>query len=32
MDIETCGRFGDWESFNLDASLLAGKRDAEAVC
>jgi UDP-galactopyranose mutase len=32
MDIQTCGRFGDWEYFNMDESILAGKRAADALC
>ena len=31
LDIQTCGRFGDWEYFNMDASMLAGKRAADAL-
>ena len=30
-DIHTAGRFGDWEYYNTDHSLLAGKRVAETV-
>ena len=29
-DIETRGRFGEWEYFNMDHSLLSGKAAAEA--
>jgi protoporphyrinogen oxidase len=30
-DIYPCGRFGDWEYLNMDASILSGKRAAEQV-
>ena len=30
-NIETAGRFGDWEYYNTDHSLLAGRRVAETV-
>ncbi len=30
-DIYPCGRFGDWEYLNMDASILSGKRVAEQV-
>lgn len=31
LGIQTCGRFGDWEYFNMDASMLAGRRASEAA-
>ncbi len=31
LDISTCGRFGDWEYFNMDDSILAGKREADGA-
>ncbi|MCM2255994.1 MAG: FAD-dependent oxidoreductase [Vicinamibacteria bacterium] len=31
LRIQTCGRFGDWEYFNMDHAILAGKQAAEAV-
>jgi UDP-galactopyranose mutase len=27
--IVTCGRFGEWEYFNMDQTILSGKRAAE---
>lgn len=30
-DIYTCGRFGEWEYFNIDHSILSGKNVAEEV-
>ncbi len=30
-DIETCGRFGDWDYLWMDQSILSGKRAAEAI-
>ena len=30
-DIYPCGRFGEWEYFNMDHSILSGKRAAECV-
>lgn len=31
LDMQTCGRFGDWEYLNMDESVLAGKRAADAL-
>lgn len=30
-DIFPCGRFGEWEYFNMDHSMLSGKKTAEAI-
>jgi len=30
-DIFPCGRFGEWEYFNMDHSILSGKRVAEMI-
>jgi UDP-galactopyranose mutase len=30
-DIETCGRFGEWDYLWMDQSILSGKRAAEAI-
>jgi protoporphyrinogen oxidase len=29
--IHSCGRFGEWEYYNMDQAILSGKRAAEAV-
>jgi len=31
LDIEPCGRFGDWQYYNMDHSILSGKRVAEEI-
>ncbi len=30
-DIIPCGRFGEWEYFNMDHSIASGKRTAEEI-
>ncbi len=30
-DIETCGRFGEWDYLWMDQSILSGKRAAETI-
>jgi UDP-galactopyranose mutase len=29
--IQPCGRFGDWEYYNMDHSMMSGKRAAEEI-
>lgn len=31
IDIYPCGRFGEWEYFNMDHSIMSGKRTAEKI-
>lgn len=31
MDIYSCGRFGEWEYFNMDHSIMSGKRVADKL-
>ena len=31
LDIYPCGRFGEWEYFNMDHSILSGKRTADKL-
>jgi protoporphyrinogen oxidase len=31
LDIHPCGRFGDWQYYNMDHSILAGKRIADLI-
>lgn len=31
IDIYPCGRFGEWEYFNMDHSIMSGKRTAEEL-
>ncbi len=31
LDIHPCGRFGDWQYYNMDHSILSGKRIADLI-